>query len=59
MLILKTNNKTYEITKYLNGRTYIQIYIGYTLKTAKEMFKTDYELQKNKEATRWEKFIEN
>jgi hypothetical protein len=52
MLILKTNKETYEITKYLNGRTYIQIYIGYKLKKAKEMFKNDYELQKQKEVAR-------
>jgi hypothetical protein len=46
MIILKTNMQTYEITKYLNGRTYVQIYIGYTLAEAKSLFKFDYNQQK-------------
>jgi hypothetical protein len=45
MLILKTNNKTYEISKLLKGYRFKHVYIGYNLATAKKLFRHDYQQQ--------------
>jgi hypothetical protein len=49
MLIIKTKAETYEISKLLNGYRFKHLYIGYSLATAKKLFKHDYQQQQIKE----------
>jgi hypothetical protein len=52
MLIFKTNVRTYEISKLLNGYRFKHVYIGYNLATAKRLFRHDYQQQKQNEGTK-------